>query len=100
MIRPLKTPKMNDEKSVNYDESESEAMNLAVAAATLECRSALVNSRSAARAALTKHRSSIAHELAQALETVESYTTNEVSFTHTNPLIPTQFLHLFQFMPF
>ena len=82
---------MNDEKSVNYDESESEAMNLAVAAATLECRSALVNSRSAARAALTKHRSSIAHELAQALEIVGSYTTLKVIFTVTPSHPPRQF---------
>ena len=60
-------------------------MKLITAAASLvECQSALAKGPAAARAALAKHRTLIASELARALETVGSYTTIEVTFT-VNP---------------
>jgi len=55
-------------------------MNFAAAAASLECQSSLAEGPAAVRAALAKHRTLIASELARALETVGSYTTNEVCF--------------------
>jgi len=63
-------------------------MNLAAAAASSECQSALVESPAAARAAHAKHRASIIPELARALEKVGSYATNEVTFTQPRPLSP------------
>jgi hypothetical protein len=69
----------------------SEVMNLSAAAATIECRLALVKSPEAARAALAKHRASITPELAQALEIVGSYTTLKVIFTVTPSHPPRQF---------
>jgi len=80
MSRPVKIPKniVSAAAAVNCGESVPGVMNLAAAAAALlECRSALVESPEAAHVALTKHRTSIAHEIAQALEAVRSYATNE-----------------------
>jgi len=62
-------------------------MNLTAAAALSKCRSALVESPTAARSALAKHQASIAPELVQALETVGNYTTNEVPL-HITTLTP------------
>ena len=79
MSRPVKIPKniVSAESAVNCGESVPGVMNLTAAAALLECRSALVGGPAAARVALAKHRTLIAHELAQALDAVGSYATNE-----------------------
>ena len=66
--------------SVNDGEIAPEVMNLTAAAASSECQTALVEGPAAARTALAKHGASIPAELSQALETVGSYATNEVSF--------------------
>jgi len=74
---------------MNGGESASEVIDLTAAAASLECQSALVEGPAAARAALAKHRASSAPNLVQALETVGSYTTNEVIFmVSPDPLPP------------
>jgi hypothetical protein len=82
MSRPSEVPEYNDgfRSSVNYGESSFEVINLTAAAASLECRSALVKGHGAAHTALKKHGASITRELARALETVGGYATNEVSF--------------------
>ena len=80
---------MGAQSSVNNGESASEVIDLTAAGASLECQSALVEGSARARAALAKHRAYIPAELARALETVGSYTTNEVSFfAATYPLTP------------
>jgi hypothetical protein len=88
MSRPLKASKKiaGVQSSVN-GEGTAGAMNLTAAATFMVCRSALVKSPAASRAALTKHRESISHEIAKALETVGSYT-NEVAFTLPPSLLP------------
>ena len=73
----MKIPKMNtgDQPLGVFAEKLSEVMNLTAASVSLGCQTALVKSPTAARAALAKHRASIATELlAQALEKVGSYT--------------------------
>jgi len=70
---------------------------LTAAAAHLKCQSALVEGPAAARAALAKHGASIPAELAQALEIVGGYATNEVSFTVTPPSLSLLSYHVHQF---
>lgn len=83
---------------MNYGESASEVMILTAAAmALLECRSALVEGQEAARASHEKHGGFIARELAQALQTVGSYTTNEVILGRPSPFL---FTPLFPLSPF
>jgi hypothetical protein len=90
MTRPSEVPgnHVGAQSSVNEGESPFEVMNLTAAAASSECQTALTEGPAAARAALAKHRASIPPELARALETVGSYTINEVSFTVTPSLPP------------
>jgi len=90
MSRPLKIRKIavDAQSSVNCGESASDIMNLTAAAALLTCRSALIEGRAAARAALIKHQALITRGLAQALEEVGSYPTNEVTFTVNPPSPP------------
>jgi len=84
-LQPLLAPEVNagTQSSVNSGESASRALILAAAAATLDCRSALLEGPAASQAALAKHRAAIAPELAQALEIVGNYVSNEVTFTIT-----------------
>ena len=65
---------------MNGEGTAGSTMNLTAAATLMVCRSALVKSPAASRAAVANHRESIGPELAKALETVGSYT-NEVAFT-------------------
>ena len=81
MPRPLKASKKiaGVQSSLN-GQGTAGAMNSAAAATLMVCRSALVKSPAASRAAVAKHRESIGPDLAKALEIVGSYT-NEVAFT-------------------
>jgi len=77
MSRPSKLQKTIVGAQSSVNDGKSEVLNLTAAAASLECQSALVNGKAVARAALAKHRTLIASELARAFETVGSYATNE-----------------------
>jgi len=85
MSRPSIIPKkkVGAQPSVNNGVSASEVINLTAAGVSLECQSALVSGKAAARTALAKHRASITAELTRALEIVGGYSTNEVNL---NPL--------------
>jgi len=87
MSRPSKVLKENagNLSSVHHDETASEVLDFVAAGAVMECRSALVKGHAAARAAFAKHRASVDPILAQALETVGTYTTKEVTSIFTSP---------------
>ena len=89
MLQPLQAPEVNAgaQSSSIYGESASGFMNLAAAAASVECQSALMDGPAASLVALTKHQASIAPRLANALEEVGSYSINEVAFPG-NPYAP------------
>ena len=93
MFRPLRIPKssVGAHPSVIREVRATEFMHFAAAAASLECRSALVKGPAAANAVLMMHRALLAPELVQALEIVGSYTTLKVIFTVTPSHPPRQF---------
>lgn len=99
MSRPSKIQKkdVGALSSVNCGHGAPEGTNLAEAAALLECQIAIIKSLAEDRTALRKHQALIAPKLAQALERVGSYSTNEVTFTFI-PHPPLTF-RLLRFVP-